>query len=299
MKYISLILLLSFFSLSSFANQTVYIMKTKAVGTDAGTTETVHELIKSAVDDTDGFTTTDSKSGASVLLKSKVLKLGNAYIVTVYKKSDGKTTNKKLKANTLEDLDVVIPRVVKAALGGMKAKKTVEVDTVTDHEVNEGTRRKKAVQQNVWGFGPGDSSNLNVDSKSYFVFYGRSFVLDPKTSLLISFEWLEADGPDTARFYTASMGANYYFSKASSTPFVNANFGYSVISAHEDAGFLGTSDDTANGFTLGLGAGYMFARVSEVNIAVALSYRHSFESTTVSDKKPSMVALALTLYMPR
>ena len=155
------------------------------------------------------------------------------------------------------------------------------------------------MQQNIWGFGPGSSTNLNVDSKSYFALYGRSFVIDPHTSLILSFEWLEADGPDSARFYTASLGGNYFFSKGSASPFVNANLGYSVISAHESTNFFDSSEDTANGITLGLGVGYMFARVSDVNLAIALSYRHAFSATEISDKKPSMVALALTLYLPR
>jgi len=282
--------------------ESVYILKTKAVGVDGTAANTVHELIITAVDEQEGFKVTEDKTKAKIILKSKILKLGEAYIITLYKKKKGKTVfREKMKASSLEDMDVVTARVVKAVLSETRAKGNEDVDTVTADEVDRGTRRKIAVRSRYFGFGPGRSKNLNIDRSNYFFQFGSERLLESKFALVYLGEWLEVDGPDNARFITAAIGGKYFFSKAKHAPFVHVNLGYSLISAQDDSTnlsntFFGFSDDTANGFTVGFELGYKFFRSSNAGVGLSLIHRLSFKKTSISDVSPSFTAVAINLF---
>lgn len=282
----------------SAAAENVYVMKVKGSGVDQGNVESITELIRDAVMNLDGYELVDDQDSAKIVLKSKVLRLGESYILAMVKYVDRKKVfSNKLKAANLDDMDTVSSRLVRAVLTEVQAAKDARVSDVTKDEETRGTRRKKAVRQWELSFGPAWTGNLNTETSAINWKFGYLWAIDDRIDLKISWEFLSTKEDDDVNFTDIYLGMNYFFNDANNAPYLTADVGYGAATAHEEnnSSFIG-SDDDASGFTLGFGVGMKFLRVSTVNVSLQLRHAMLMEDTEITKKKPNVTSLVLSVY---
>jgi len=272
---------------------TYFIYETKGKGIGSDDKETITELIKSAVQEQDQQIT-ELSGTADYSLKPRLLKLGESFILKIRKYKGKKAIySGKLKASSLEDMDTVVTRLVRAAINEESAKKNARVDDVTKNEVEKTNRRKKALKQWYFGFGPGKSSNLNTSESALSFTFGYNWGIDEKFDLNLSYEFFVHKDSDTARFSSFDIGINYFLTANDSSIFFTGLVGYGSAQAHDPNGTIFTSDD-ASDFVLGGGAGFKFFRTSNVNVGLLASFKWMASST--SKGNPTIYSLRLGIY---
>ncbi|MCB0364612.1 MAG: outer membrane beta-barrel protein [Bdellovibrionaceae bacterium] len=297
MKQIFLTLLVSGFVFSAIA-ETVYVAPTKGSGVDPSSLGSITELIRASVAESDGYELVDDQNSAEIVLKSKALRLGDSYILSMVKYVNKKKTfGSKLKAASLDDMDTVSGRLVRAVLSEVKAEKDARVSDVTQDEETRGTRRKKATRQWELSFGPASPGNLNSKSDGINWKFGYLWGIDDRIDLKFSWEMLTSTDEDDVNFTDIYLGMNYFFSDANNAPYITGDFGYGGATAHDpNNSSLFGSDDDATGFALGFGVGMKFLRVSTVNVGVQLRHAMMFSETEHTKKKPYVTSLMLSAY---
>ena len=290
--------LVTLFIGSTATAESVYVMKPKGSGVDQGNLDAIHELIRDAVMNLEGFELVEDQGGAKIILKAKALRLGESYILAIVKYVDRKKVfSNKMKASNLDDMDTVAGRVVRAVLTEVQAKKDARVSDVTQDEETRGTRRKKAVRQWEIGFGPAWLGNLNTDTSGINWKFGYLWAIDDRIDLKLSWEFLTTKEDDDANFTDIHLGMNYFFNDGNNAPYLTADVGYGAATAHEENNNqLFGSDDDASGFTIGAGVGMKFLRVSTVNVSLQLRYAMVMEKTEHTKKKPNVTSLVLSVY---
>ncbi|MCB0386523.1 MAG: hypothetical protein KDD43_14110, partial [Bdellovibrionales bacterium] len=164
MRRIFVALLFSGVVFSALA-ETVFVAPTKGSGVDANSLGSITELIRAAVAESEDYELVDDQGSAKIVLKSKALRLGDSYILSMVKYVDKKKAfASKLKAANLDDMDTVSGRLVRSVLTEVRAQKDARVSDVTQDEETRGTRRKKAIRQWELSFGPASPGNLNSKS---------------------------------------------------------------------------------------------------------------------------------------
>lgn len=266
-------------------------------GADAGLLSAVVELAKSAVANEPGYRITSS--GPSTLkLRARILKLGSAYVVSMDRISGGEVNfSAKMKAASAEDLDVVTPRVVKAALSGSRSEETAEVDTITHDETVRATRRFQATRQWKFGFGPVWGSGLGTDKSGLVYELGYVWGLDPQWDVDITWRVasLARDGQTGAYFSDLSIGGTYYLTKSRTAPYLTGGIGRAGAQASRADSIL-ISDDTASGWAGRLGVGARFFRTSTVNLGLELNHTRLFAETSRTQSTPAITSLSIGVY---
>ncbi len=298
LRTLTLFLLVSTPSYFALADA-IYVEPISSQGVDEASKETVYELITNAVV-TEGHNLVTDKSSAKSVLRPKILKLGNAYILKIDKVQNNKIKySSKMKSAGLDDMDTVSTRVVRSVLREQSAKDSVTVTDVTKDEETQGTRRYKSSKQWRFSFGPAWSEGLNVDGGGTQWGIGYNFGVDPSFDLKLDFSFYvpRADKDDDAAFRNVSLGLDYFLTSAKNSPFISADIGYASAAASEDSNnFLNLSDDKASGWTVGIGLGYKFFRTSTVNLGIAATYRYMFDKTSKSNQTPRLSAINLIVY---
>jgi hypothetical protein len=133
------------------AADTFYLEESRQPSEVSGSVQRLMESELSAK----GHTIVDRNANPQWVLKSDAIKLGSSYIVSLTKLKDGTMVySDKLKADSLNNLDVVSARLVSGALDNVAAEKNIAVDTVTNSEAKGATVKTKATRQTFLGFGP-------------------------------------------------------------------------------------------------------------------------------------------------
>jgi hypothetical protein len=202
------------FSSFGFATQTQVFVQT-VTGTGGATEgEAVHDLIEASVGEMNDYRISTDQKEAKITLKAKVVKLGNALIVSVEKIQDGQVKfASQLKAAQPDELDVVCRRLAKAVLDEKAPSVNDNVHEVTKAETVSGTNRKDVVSRWIFGFGPTGLFNLNNSATAEFGgIIGYTWELSEPVMLK-----LFLDG--ASGFNTVGIGADYFFSQSSTSLF--------------------------------------------------------------------------------
>ncbi|MCB0357043.1 MAG: hypothetical protein KDD40_08555, partial [Bdellovibrionales bacterium] len=232
---LKLLLLGVLFPFMSWAD-TVAVKEIQAKGVDEGSMETISELIKSAVT-SEGHDLVSDGQNAQWVLRPKLLKLGDSYILKI-DKMKGKSVqfSTKMKAADLEDMDTVAGRVVRSVMNEETPRESVQVTDVTKDEETRGTRRYKATRQWRIGFGPAWSGGMNVEGGGTNWGLGYIWGIDPDYDLKLNWSFYvpRADEDDNARFTNFALGLNYFWTRAKHSPFLSLEIGYASAAASEN-----------------------------------------------------------------
>jgi hypothetical protein len=242
----------------SAAADTYFVRDSKLTGVSKEDAATIHELITADIDLLHQ-TVADSEKDAKYALQPRVMKLGNSFVLTIQKNSNGKSIfSSQMKADRFEELDNVVERVVRSVVQEVPIDKNGTVKDVTENEATKGQRRKDTVNRWYLGMGPAFATSVNSTQVLFNWSIGYFFEIDPEWALKILY-----DG--TSRFGNFNLGANYYFSEGRYTPLVTASLGYgfAVVNSNDVL-----SSDPIGGFVAGAGFGYQFFRTSKVNLEI-------------------------------
>ncbi len=278
--------------------ESVYVQPPQAEGEEAGLRASVYELVKAAVSNESGYTLESNAKDASLTLRTRVLKLGNSFIMSIDKmKGDRVLFTSKMKAANAEDLDTVSARVVRSALNEVRAEGNAQVDDVTEDEVTRGTRRQQATRQWKLGFGPAWGSNLNTDKSGLLFHLGFVWGVDPHWDIDFGFKatGIDKTGSSAAYFSEFMLGANYHLTKGKNSPFLTFGLGRGSAGASQPDAFIIT-DDTANGWALRAGAGVKLFRTSNVNLGIEANHTILMSKTSRTDQTPGVTSLLIAVY---
>jgi hypothetical protein len=280
----------------------VYVNEVGGEGVDSATKASIQSLIESSVNQVSGkHTLTEKRESAKTVLRGQLLKLGDAYILTLDKMVGGKVTfSSKMKSTTLEDMDTVASRLVEAVLNEKALADTATTQSITRDEETRGTRRYEATRQWRFSFGPAWSNNLNADGPGTVFGLGYIWGLDPYVDLklVMTFYNPREDGKDDADFSNLAIGVNYFFDLNKNSPYLTSSLGYAGA-ASSDGGadtIFDTSADEADGWALTGGVGYKFFRTSTVNVGFEASYTYLFDKTDKTKVNPSTTFAEIVVY---
>lgn len=291
----SVVVLVSFlFMIQAFA-ESVFVRPPQADPEIGTYSATVFELVKAEVSTAPGFTLESNAKNATVHLATKLLKLGNSFILSIDKIREERVVfTAKMKAATLDDLDTVSARVVQAVLKESKTEGTAQVDDVTEDEVTRGTRRIQTVRQWRVSFGPAWGSNLNTTKSGILGSLGYAWGLDAQWEVLsnLSLSGFSKDGESGAYYMDGMLGVSYFFTKGKHAPYVTGGFGYASAGASRANASI--TDDKANGWAGRIGAGVKLFRTTNLSFGFELNHSILF-SNTVSGHNPGLTSLLVVL----
>lgn len=291
MKKVFLILAIFFFATEvSAAN--VFISPTEGEGVEPHMKATIDSLVKSFVSK-ESNQISSTADAADFTLSPKLIRLGNAYFITIDKTKDGRilyTSN--MKAAVPEDLDVTAKRVVRSVLTEVKIEDSATVKDVTIQEETQNTRRYQATRQWRFLFGPTAGSNLNGDSNSFFNF-GYAWGMDPNYDATV--DWKVASVANGGSYSSLMLAMTYYMDIGKHTPYFRAGIGRASGAAGDNTAFI-FSDDSFSGWGAQIGAGYKFFRTSSVNVVVEATYDQAFTQTSETKKTPGLMTVGVGMY---
>lgn len=294
----SLVVLFMFLSSSAFADK-YFVEPAKGGGIPDSDRESIEELIRMSIPQAGSHAAVSKREDADYILAPSLMKLGDAYVLSIQKKSKSGNTifGEKMKASSLSEMDNVSTRLTRAVITQTHFAETADVTNVTREEETMNTRRIQATRQWVIGLGPGWSSNLNSSGGGFSFLLGYNWGLDPDFSITLS--WLINNGPksDSSMYNDFSLGGEYYFSRSKFSPFVGARLGWGGATANSDKCLLnvpGCGGDKASGWAGGVTAGLKMFRTSTVNAALLANYSMIFDKT--SEGNPGLTALMIAVY---
>ncbi|MEZ4751847.1 MAG: hypothetical protein R3B54_14810 [Bdellovibrionota bacterium] len=168
---------------------------------------TVTQLIKASVGEL-GHDVVVERSTADFVLLPKLIPLGSAYIVNLEKwKGNKRLYSSKMKSTQMENMDEVVRRLTRAVIAEVSASGDVRVGEVTQHESDEGQRRRPARQVRYFALGPAGFGNLNADSIGVYV--AGAYAFDVNQAIIR----IRAEGAfgGGALFADFGLGASYFF----------------------------------------------------------------------------------------
>lgn len=298
MRFVSttLLLIASIFVSHPTLAKTVFVNPTEfrgALTEDAGT---VTDLLKNAVEKTRGFESVESKNGAQIVLNSRLLKLGSAYLINL-RKTEGGVGSAELKVQGMDDMHLATQRLVRSVLTG--TDEAPRIGEVTQADVHVNDTRIESVRQFQLGFGPAWTSNLRDSAPASVWSVAYAWGIEQDFEVMLMGEYLSSTKSSNSGFSGIDIGVNYFFLRNRNSPFVNLDFGYGwANSASQCTGLCRFTNpdgrDDVSGWELGAGLGYKFFRTSTVNLG--LIARHEYLMATTRQGMPSKTSLKVVLY---
>jgi hypothetical protein len=240
----------------------VYVAPATGSGVSPSDLETTTELIQTAVPDVSSNTITNDQDKADLILQPRVVRLGEAYILSLSKIQNGETVySSELKAAHIEELDKVSERLTRSVLAGERAKSNPRVGEITDEEAKQGTQRRPVRTENYIGFGGTTLGNLNTNGTGYSIGLAHGWDVNSAVLKIMG----EGDFNGSAFFASAGIGADYFLSMSDVAPYLSADFGGGVAKVDAGSEFSG---QTIGGFVVGGGAGVRLLRTSAVNLDI-------------------------------
>ncbi len=268
-------------------SDTFYVQETSAINVSKEDAQAVTELIRSSVSESTKHQAVTTGANASYTLKPKILKLGNSYMLTIDKvKNDQVIFSTQMKASSIEELDRVSKRVVRAVIDQVSAGSDSRVEDLTQSEIAEHKRRETLKR---WYFGLGPSFTNNLNNNGSLFGWDVSFNWEmPDAALKI---FMEGAG---AAMFDFGIGGNYYFSNRDQTPLIMATLGYGSTTKQKDPNVSPYSDEGTPGFILGTGLGYQFFRTSSVVLELLGHYSIMLNKNSIGT--PSIYGFRVGLY---
>ncbi|MDR3605957.1 MAG: hypothetical protein P4M08_01095 [Oligoflexia bacterium] len=268
--------------------ENVYVEPATGTATSADDLAATTDIIRSSVTEVSSDHLVGAPSQADISLRPKLVRLGQAYVLTLGKVKNGEIIfSSQLKAMRMDEMDKVAERLTRSVLVGEQAQSHPRVGELTLKESKEGAERRPT--HNAWylGFGGSELNHLNSSGLGYSL--GLAYSWDVNFARVKLFA--EGDGIGDAFFAGGGMGFNYYFSQEDIAPYLSADFGAGA--AKIDGGGI-TSGQIVGGFIVGAGAGIEFLRTTAVN--VGLGFRAGFLLHENNIGLPEVLSLRLGVY---
>ena len=257
--------LLCLFLLSSSVAHAIEVCVAPASGPGVATgqLQTITDLVRSAVGEAgSSVVAPENPSACTVTLRTKVLKLDSATILSVEKWEENRMTfSTQLKAARTDELDRIANRVVRAVLSETAAKADARVDDVTEDEATHGVARRPARSGYFASFGPAWLSNLNATGLGVGISGGYAWDVN-RVILQLQGDFVTRSA---AIWSAAGLSGRYFLGSSDLAPYVSGQFGYGFAKQAKSGIFTG---ETTTGFALGAGAGLHLLRTTIVNLAV-------------------------------
>lgn len=240
---------------------------------DASFKESLKSLITSAVSNA-GAQTSDTAEQADYVLKTEVIRLGQAYVLTVTRLKNGGVLNySRQKAATIEELDDAADRAVRAAILSTTTKQDLRVGEVKEREEEELRRRIKSHNSVYLGFGPATFNEMNTTPLAYDLALGYNWEVAPKAAIRVLADGVVSN--DWKTYLTsAELGLNYLFTDQDSSPYIGGLLGFGLSGGNKGVTTIG-------GFSGTLGLGWLFFRTSSTQFDVFAGYTTIFGNNTV------------------
>lgn len=285
-----LIFITLLFSLAPAAHgENIYLKPTSGSGISKAELSPIDELLSIAVKNSDGANLTDNEAKADAVLEPKIIKIGSALVLSLSKLRAGKTVfHSQARSKTLEDMDVVTARVVKAVMTEVSFDKNGGVSDVTDDEVKKVSKRKETTKQWVFGLGPGFADNIATSGGSSAWNLGYQWEVNYEVAIKMAFEWLSIKDSN-ASFSNFYIGSDYFLNERDISPFVSGAFGYGTANLNDPNSLF--AKDRASGFSLSGGVGIKFYRSSTVSLGLSAKYIYILDQTSKGSPSASMIHL--------
>jgi hypothetical protein len=273
MKKFLLILLVWGISVSA-SGSSYYVSDVNTSDANPDLARSVRTLLISAVS-TAGGQVSESSASADYTLKSDLVRLGQAYVLTVSRvNKNGQIYSSHQKANAVEDLDEAADRAVRAAMVTAAVKSDIRVGEVKKSD--EDTLRNRVLSKNFTylGFGPAGFQNMGTNQLSYDLALGHYWEVTPQAAIKFMVEGVASRSFSTYIIFS-QLGLNYYFTDESTSLYVGAGIGF---------GFSWTgssSATTVGGFAGNLGLGCQFFRTSSTQFDIFGGYTTIFGNNTI------------------
>jgi len=258
------------------------------VNTPESMKEVVRELMVQALEEKK-HSILSNPAKAKYVLTASIMKLEASYVVTIKKRDGQNIVSKKMKTQTLDDLDVTIARLTSAVLGDHTTNDPIKVEEVTNNDIEKRKRKIQTERQWTFGFGPAFLQNMDLKN-AVSVTFGYMWALTPTFDLTLRYSFSNAEGESSAGLMFLDMGGHFFFSDSVNAPYLLATFGY---------GNAETNLENDNGWAVSAGGGVMFFRAHNINLGVELKYTTVFTKVHEANGKegtPSQLACNLLIY---
>lgn len=251
-----------------------YIGDVKTPENNQDLARSLHTLVATAVAN-NGGTIAASEAAAEFSLHTELIRLGQAYILTVRKnKSATVIFASQQKAASIEELDDATERAVRAAMLSTPAKKDVRVGEIKPHEEDVLRRRIKSRDTSYLGFGPAGFVNMGTSPLSYDFAIGHLWEVTPRAAIRLLGNAVTSNDWKTY-FLGSALGLNWYLNDTDSSPYFNGDFGFGI------SGSGTTAATTIGAFAGTVGAGWLFFRTSTTQFDVFAGYTMIFGNNTI------------------
>lgn len=271
---------------TAWADQ-VYVAPATGTGVSSDDLATATELVQSSVGDVSSDTIVNQASRADFVLQPRLIRLGQAYLMTLSKVKNGEIlSSTQLKAERMDELDKVAGRLTRSVLEGKNAKTNLRVGEITDQEAKDGTQRKPSRKAIYLGFGGASLKALNTTGLGYSVSAAYTWDLNTLRVKILG----EGDVNGDAFFASGAIGANYYLGVEDVAPYLSADFGGGAAKIEQSL----LEGQTVGGFVVGVGTGIEFLRTASVNLD--LGFRAAFMLHENQIGRPEAFTLRLGIY---
>ena len=207
-------------------------------GAEARTSQIISELIKTAVADSGAHRVTENAAKSDFTLQAKIIQLGNAFIISLDKRKAGEIVfSSQLKAENLDEIDVVLGRLVRAVILEKRVKENAEVGEATSLEEKNQLRSREV--QGRWYLAFGPSGGAGTGNKNMFgnVSMGRFWDIDD-FSIITQFSFTGSLKNENATMTELGLGTQYFFSRSHFSPFLGSdlNWAWTHVTLREVAG---------------------------------------------------------------
>ena len=234
----------------------------------------VKNLVSSAVSSA-GATLSADQSSADYALKTELIKLGGAYVLTVSKvRGNAVTFSSRQKAASADGLDDAADRAVRAAILSVSTKTDVRVGEIKPEEENTLHRRINSRSSMYLGFGPAGLVSMGESRLSYDLAIGHYWEVSPQAEIKVIGD-IVSSGDMKTYFAMGQLGLDYFLTDGDSSPYVGAGLGFGGSAS------ASSSATTIGGLAANAGLGYQFFRTASTHFDVFAGYFTIFGNNTI------------------
>jgi hypothetical protein len=253
---------------------TYFVTEVRTSDANPELAKSLKSLITTAVTSAGGQVA-PTATAADFTLNTDLVKLGQAYVLTVTKVKPGREQYaSRQKAASVEELDDAADRAVRAAILETPAKKDMRVGEVKKRDEDQIKNRIQSRSVTYLGFGPAGFQNMGSPPLSYDLALGHLWEVSSQAAIKLLANAV-GSGDFKTYFMMAQLGLNYYFTDEDIAPYIGGGLGFGLSwSGNSNATTLG-------GFAGNLGLGYEFFRTSSTQFDVFAGYSAIFGNNSI------------------
>lgn len=211
--------------------ESVFVKDTVAVGLEKSAekseSEIVTTLVSNAVTESGIYPRALAWKDAQILLQPKLMKLGQAYILTLSREKNGIIDfSSSLRAETFDEMDKIALRLTQAVLQGINVNETVRIDNVTANEAIAGTEKKASRQSQIFTMGPVFFNGFPSDGVGTHLGIAKFWDADFGA---IRFNILDFNSRGSVQWIKTGIGANYVFNRNNFSPYLGGEFNVGIL----------------------------------------------------------------------